>query len=66
MAKFCFINKFGQKNSWAADLPSSSFWENWIETQSIRHPSERLGSKDLDEHSIWEKAIDLSIVGSKG
>ena len=65
MAKFCLLNKFGQRNHWAADLPSGSFWEDWIETQSVRHPAERLRFKDLDEHSIWEKAIDLSIVGSK-
>jgi hypothetical protein len=65
MAKFFLFNRFGHKDSWTDDLQSASFWENWIDTQSVRRPAERLKSKDLDEHSIWEKAVNLDALGSK-
>lgn len=64
MAKF-FFNKFGHRDSWIDDLQPASCWENWIDTQSVRRPAERLKSKGLDEHSIWEKAVNFDVLGSK-
>jgi hypothetical protein len=45
----------------AAMLPSGSFWEHWFNTQ---HPG-RPADQNLDEHGIWEKAINLSIITTK-
>ena len=41
-------------------LSRGSFWENWFDVQS---QSQRpLGMHSQDEHSIWEKAVNLEIL----
>jgi hypothetical protein len=43
-----------------APLSRGSFWENWFdgEPQTPRHYTHR----PLDEHSIWEKAVNLELL----
>lgn len=42
----------------ASALPSGSFWEHWFNTQYPSRPVDR----NIDEHGIWEKAINLGIL----
>jgi hypothetical protein len=65
MAKFFRLSKIRKKERRAAHLPFGSFWEDWIERQLARRPTERMKRKGLDEHGVWEKAVRLSFQGSK-
>ena len=42
-------------------LPSGSFWEHWFNTQYPARPADQ----NLDEHGVWEKAINLSILAAE-
>jgi len=56
-----FNNASLEYGNTAASLPSGSFWEHWFNTQYPTRPADQ----NLDEHGIWEKAINLSIITAK-
>jgi hypothetical protein len=43
-----------------APLPRGSFWENWFDGQP-QNPKSQI-NRTLDEHSIWERAVNLEIL----
>lgn len=61
MAKSIRLSDVSLEYGNTATLPSGSFWEHWFNTQHPSHPSDQ----NLDEHGIWEKAINLSIITTK-
>jgi hypothetical protein len=47
-----------------AALSRGSFWENWFDAQT---QSQRpLTIRSQEEHSIWEKAVNLEILAMEG
>lgn len=46
-----------------APLSPGSFWENWFDAQSDQKP---LAMRPQDEHSIWERAVNLEILAMEG
>lgn len=43
-----------------APLSHGAFWEHWFDTHA-QNQRQQL-SRSLDEHSIWEKAVNLEIL----
>jgi hypothetical protein len=43
-----------------APLPRGFFWEHWFDGQPRDERSQ--ASRSLDEHSIWEKAVNLEVL----
>jgi hypothetical protein len=41
-----------------ATLSSGGFWENWFESHTQSHS----GEQNLDEHNIWEKAVNFGVL----
>jgi hypothetical protein len=46
--------------SLGAPLSHSAFWEHWFDSHA--HNLRPQLSRPLDEHSIWEKAVNLEIL----
>lgn len=45
-----------------APLSHASFWEHWFDGQSHNEKPET--NRTLDEHSIWETAVNLEILAT--
>ncbi|HEV2329863.1 MAG TPA: hypothetical protein VGY56_13855 [Verrucomicrobiae bacterium] len=61
MAKSIRLNGIEEQlDPLVAPLSRSSFWEHWFEG----HPEDQRAqaNRTLDEHSIWEKAVNLEIL----
>lgn len=56
MAKSIHLHEI-ETDTIPSTLSSGSFWESWFETQ----PHGRGMDMRLDEHSIWEKAVNFEI-----
>jgi hypothetical protein len=49
-----------QRDQLVVPLSRGSFWENWFDGQPQDQKPQ--GNRILDEHSIWEKAVNLEIL----
>lgn len=49
-----------QRAQMGAPLSRAAYWEHWFASQS-NYPKLQ-ASQSLDEHSIWEKAVNLEIL----
>jgi hypothetical protein len=64
MAKSIHLNQLEtESGNLAAPPPSASgsFWEHWFKTSA----SARRANRSLDEHSVWEKAVNLAVLGTE-
>jgi hypothetical protein len=62
MAKSIRLSEFALEiGNAGSGLSSGSFWENWFKTQAPGRAMER----NLDEHRIWEKAVNLEILAAE-
>ena len=65
MAKSIRISEIEAQRAHSGALMSrGSFWEHWFDVHAQNHKSHSIGS--LDEHSIWEKAVNLEILAMEG
>ncbi|HEX3624868.1 MAG TPA: hypothetical protein VH280_05505 [Verrucomicrobiae bacterium] len=63
MAKSIRINEIdAQRDQLVAPLTRGAFWEHWFEAQS--HDQKPQVNGNLDEHSIWETAVNLEILAT--
>ena len=61
MAKSISLNEFAlETGNTGSTMSSGSFWENWFKTQAPGGAIER----NLDEHRIWEKAVNVEILSA--
>jgi hypothetical protein len=47
-----------------AQLSHGSFWENWFDAHT--QDQKPLAIRQQEEHSIWEKAVNLEILAMEG
>jgi hypothetical protein len=61
MAKSIEMHEIEEVGHSTRNQASGSFWEHWFKGQSPLSPA----GGDLDEHSLWEKAINFGILAAK-
>lgn len=65
MAKSIRLSEIdAQRGPLLAPLSRGSYWEHWFDTQSHDQNPQVIGARD--EHSIWEKAVNLEILAIEG
>jgi len=58
MAKFINSDAIGEKKGEITGLlPAGGFWEHWFKGQ----PSAYAADWHMDEHSVWEKALNFPL-----
>ena len=60
MAKSIQMHEIEEPNQGAENRATGSFWEHWFQSQS---PSS--SPWNVDEHSVWQKAIHLGILAAE-
>jgi hypothetical protein len=59
MAKSIHFNEIADAQDGATmSLSAGGFWEHWFDTQSSRRPADQ----NLDEHRVWENAVNFGIL----
>jgi len=62
MAKSIPMNQIEESHDFTGALPTTSFWDYWFAVRSTVRPAKRT----LDEHRIWERALNLGVLSMKG
>jgi len=61
MAKSFRLNAFIKEDNRTGELSPGSFWGNWFGVKSNRRAGNRMEKTSLDEHCIWEKAVNFEV-----
>lgn len=65
MAKSIRLSEIeGYRAEMGTPLSAGSFWEHWFDTQSQNQKP--LAFRPHEEHSIWERAVNLEILAMEG
>jgi hypothetical protein len=60
MAKSARLHELEEPGQTKAGAVSANFWEHWFQAQSSSHAPYR----SLDEHTVWEKAINFGFLAA--
>ena len=63
MAKSIRLSEIDADRAHATALSRGSYWENWFDGYPQSQKPQAF--RPLDEHSIWEKAVNLEILATE-